>query len=85
MHDASSKGSINYLNLAREILQRNQMTQMTDEEKIVLFQLTLPYGVSTLGRGLGALLPAHLPQQRVIHNPKTRPPSLAPWPATFAR
>lgn len=35
MHDASSKGSINYLNLAREILQRNQMTQMTDEEKII--------------------------------------------------
>ena len=35
MNDASSKGSINYLNLAREILQRNQMTQMTDEEKII--------------------------------------------------
>jgi chromosome partitioning protein len=35
MHDASSKGSINYLNLAREILQRNQMTQLTDEEKII--------------------------------------------------
>ena len=35
MHDASSKGSINYLNLAREILQRNQMTKLTDEEKII--------------------------------------------------
>jgi chromosome partitioning protein len=35
MHDASSKGSINYLNLAREILQRNRMTQLTDEEKSI--------------------------------------------------
>ena len=26
MHDASSKGAINYLNLAREVLQKNQMT-----------------------------------------------------------
>ena len=35
MHDAASKGSVNYLNLAREILQRNQMTQLSDEEKII--------------------------------------------------
>ncbi|MDG2210136.1 MAG: AAA family ATPase [Flavobacteriales bacterium] len=35
MHDASSKGSVNYLNLAREILQRNKLTQMTDEEKYI--------------------------------------------------
>ena len=35
MHDASSKGSINYLNLARELLQRNQMTKLTDAEKII--------------------------------------------------
>jgi chromosome partitioning protein len=35
MHDASSKGSINYLNLAREILQRNRMTQLTDDEKTI--------------------------------------------------
>lgn len=28
MHDASSKGSVNYLNLARELLQRNSLTQM---------------------------------------------------------
>ena len=35
MHDASSKGSVNYLNLAREILQRNQMTQLSEEEKVI--------------------------------------------------
>jgi len=28
MHDASSKGSVNYLNLARELLQRNKLTQV---------------------------------------------------------
>lgn len=35
MHDANSKGSVNYLNLAREILQKNEMTRMTDAEKIL--------------------------------------------------
>jgi chromosome partitioning protein len=35
MHDAASKGSINYLNLAREILQKNKMTKISDEEKII--------------------------------------------------
>jgi chromosome partitioning protein len=35
MHDATSKGAINYLNLAREILQKNNMTRMSDEEKII--------------------------------------------------
>lgn len=35
MHDASSKGAINYLNLAREILQKNNMTKLTNEEKII--------------------------------------------------
>ena len=35
MHDASCKGSINYLNLAREILQKNEMTKMTEAEKII--------------------------------------------------
>lgn len=35
MHDASSKGSINYLNLAREILQKNEMTRMKVEDKII--------------------------------------------------
>lgn len=33
MHDASSKGAINYLNFAREILQRNDMTKISNEDK----------------------------------------------------
>ncbi len=33
MHDASSTGAINHLNLAREILQKNNLTQITEEEK----------------------------------------------------
>ena len=35
MHDASCKGSINYLNLAREILQKNDMTNISDADKII--------------------------------------------------
>jgi chromosome partitioning protein len=35
MHDASCKGAINYLNLAREILQKHGMTKMSEEEKII--------------------------------------------------
>lgn len=35
MHDASSKGAVNYLNFAREIMQKNEMTRLTDEEKII--------------------------------------------------
>jgi chromosome partitioning protein len=35
MHDASCKGAINYLNLAREILQKNEMTKMSEAEKII--------------------------------------------------
>ena len=35
MYDASSKGAINYLNLAREVLQKNELTKMTDSEKII--------------------------------------------------
>lgn len=35
VHDANSKGAINYLNLAREILQKNEMTEFTEEEKII--------------------------------------------------
>jgi chromosome partitioning protein len=35
MHDASSKGSVNYLNLAREILQNNDMTKMKGEDKYI--------------------------------------------------
>ncbi len=35
MHDASSKGSINYLNLTREILQKNKLTRIRDNEKYI--------------------------------------------------
>ena len=35
MHDAASKGAINYLNLAREMLQKNEMTRLSEEEKIL--------------------------------------------------
>ncbi len=35
MHDASSKGAINYLNLAREILQKNNLAGVpTQREKL---------------------------------------------------
>jgi chromosome partitioning protein len=33
MHDASSKGSVNYLNLAREILQKNNLTKIKEVDK----------------------------------------------------
>ena len=33
MYDAESKGSINYMNLVREILQRNNATNIPDEQK----------------------------------------------------
>jgi len=35
MHDAASKGSENYLNLARELLQRNNMTSINEADKIL--------------------------------------------------
>jgi chromosome partitioning protein len=35
MHDANSKGAINYLNLAREILQQNERTRISKAEKVV--------------------------------------------------
>jgi len=35
IYDAGSNGSINYLNLGRELLQNNDMTLMTQEEKII--------------------------------------------------
>jgi chromosome partitioning protein len=35
MHDASCKGSVNYLNLAREVLQKNEMTKMSNDEKYI--------------------------------------------------
>jgi chromosome partitioning protein len=36
MHDATSTGAVNYLNLAREILQKNNMTAMSDKDKKIL-------------------------------------------------
>jgi len=33
MHDASSKGSINYLNFTREVLQKNNMTKISNDSK----------------------------------------------------
>lgn len=35
MHDSSCKGAINYLNLAREILQKNGLTRIKDEDKYI--------------------------------------------------
>lgn len=35
MHDAACKGAVNYLNLAREILQKNDLTNISNEEKII--------------------------------------------------
>ena len=35
LYDATSKGSMNYLNLAKEILQKNDMTKIKNEERIL--------------------------------------------------
>src|SRR5436305_4894852 len=35
LYDANSKGSMNYLNLAKEILQKNNMTRIPQEERII--------------------------------------------------
>jgi len=35
LYDAESKGTVNYLNLAKEILQKNDLTRMTNEERII--------------------------------------------------
>jgi len=35
LYDAESKGSVNYLNLAKEILQKNNLTLITQEERIL--------------------------------------------------
>jgi len=43
MHDASSKGAINYLNLAREILQNNNLTKMGNAEKQIDFETDHEY------------------------------------------
>jgi len=34
-YDITSKGAINYMNLAREILQKNEMTKIKNEDKII--------------------------------------------------
>ncbi|MDX2188606.1 MAG: AAA family ATPase [Bacteroidota bacterium] len=38
MHDASSKGAINYLNLAREILQKNGLTKISEADRMIDLQ-----------------------------------------------
>jgi chromosome partitioning protein len=35
MHDASSKGAVNYLNFARELLQKNNRTKIGNDDKII--------------------------------------------------
>ncbi|MFZ5939330.1 MAG: ParA family protein [Bacteroidota bacterium] len=35
LYDAESKGSVNYLNLAREVLQKNEATRLRENEKII--------------------------------------------------
>jgi chromosome partitioning protein len=35
LYDAACKGSMNYLNLAKEILQKNDMTKIRQEERIM--------------------------------------------------
>ena len=35
MHDINSKGSLNYLNLSREILQKNDMTKVANKDKSI--------------------------------------------------
>ncbi len=34
-HDAASKGAVNYLNLAREILQKNGMTEINNDKRVI--------------------------------------------------
>jgi chromosome partitioning protein len=35
MHDATSVGAVNYLNLAREILQKNGLTNLSEADKTI--------------------------------------------------
>lgn len=35
LYDAESKGSVNYLNLAKEVLQKNDMTKIKQQERII--------------------------------------------------
>lgn len=51
MHDASCKGAINYLNLAREILQKNDLTKLPNAEKF----MDADAGISAAGAAEGAV------------------------------
>jgi len=35
LYDAESKGAVNYLNLAKEILQKNNLTKIRQEDKVM--------------------------------------------------
>jgi len=35
LYDAESKGAINYLNLAKEILQKNNLTKIQQEDRVI--------------------------------------------------
>ena len=35
LYDSDSNGAINYLNLAKEILQKHNMTRMSNKERII--------------------------------------------------
>ena len=35
LYDADSKGAVNYLNLAKEVLQKNDLTRMSQEERVL--------------------------------------------------
>jgi chromosome partitioning protein len=35
LYDAESKGAVNYLNLAKEILQKNNLTKIKEEDRII--------------------------------------------------
>lgn len=35
LYDAESKGSVNYLNLAKEILQKNNLTKIKQEDRVI--------------------------------------------------
>lgn len=47
MHDAIGKGSLNYLNLAREILQRNGLTKISDEDRTMSIDDSMNQDFST--------------------------------------
>jgi chromosome partitioning protein len=38
LYDADSKGAVNYLNLAKEILQKNNLTKIKEEERTLNFE-----------------------------------------------